>query len=72
VAPILHLAGDLDGALREALVSLEELRGQDEPFWTAVAAARDRGGGGGGVATARDRRGPSPAAPHHPRTAVEP
>ncbi len=59
MAPILHLAGDLDGALREALVSLEELRGQDEPFWTAVAAARDR-------------RGASAAAPHHPRTAVEP
>ena len=32
------IAGDFDGALREALVALEELRGQDEPFWTAVAA----------------------------------
>jgi predicted ATPase len=31
------LAGDLDSALREASASLEQLRGQDEPFWTAVA-----------------------------------
>jgi tetratricopeptide (TPR) repeat protein len=31
------LAGDFDGALREASASLEELLGQDEPFWTAVA-----------------------------------
>ncbi|HEX8927815.1 MAG TPA: DUF4062 domain-containing protein [Actinomycetota bacterium] len=31
------VVGDLDGALREASVSLEELRGQDEPFWTAAA-----------------------------------
>jgi tetratricopeptide (TPR) repeat protein len=31
------IVGDLDAALREALVSLEELRGQDEPFWTATA-----------------------------------
>jgi predicted ATPase len=30
---------DLDGALREALASLEEFRGQDEPYWTAVAVA---------------------------------
>ena len=30
--------GDLDGALREAAVSLEELRGQDEPVFTAIAA----------------------------------
>jgi hypothetical protein len=29
--------GDFDGALRAASVSLEELRGQDEPFWTALA-----------------------------------
>ena len=28
---------DLDGALREASASLEQLRGQDEPFWTASA-----------------------------------
>jgi hypothetical protein len=29
--------GDLDGALRGALASLAQLRGQDEPFWTALA-----------------------------------
>ena len=34
----LPIAGDLDGALRETAVSLEELRGQDEPFFTAMAA----------------------------------
>jgi predicted ATPase len=28
---------DLDGALREVSVSLRQLSGQDEPFWTAVA-----------------------------------
>jgi hypothetical protein len=33
------IAGDLDGVLREASVSLEQLRSQDEPFWTAVAAS---------------------------------
>ncbi len=33
------IAGDFDGALREASASLEELRGQDEPFWTALAAS---------------------------------
>jgi predicted ATPase len=32
------ITDDLDGALRQALASLEELRGQDEPYWTAVAA----------------------------------
>jgi len=31
------IVDDLDGALRQALVSLEQLRGQDEPFWTALA-----------------------------------
>jgi predicted ATPase len=31
------IVGDLDRALREASTSLEELRGQDEPFWTAMA-----------------------------------
>ena len=31
------LGDDLDGALREASVSLGELRGQDAPFWTASA-----------------------------------
>jgi predicted ATPase len=33
----LPIVGDLDGALREAAVSLEELRGQDEPVFTAIA-----------------------------------
>jgi predicted ATPase len=33
----LPIAGDLDGALREATVSLEELRSQDEPVFTAIA-----------------------------------
>jgi predicted ATPase len=33
------LAGDVDGILRWALVSLEQLRGQDEPVWTAAATA---------------------------------
>ena len=32
------ITGDLDGAQREVLASLEELRGQDEPFFTALAA----------------------------------
>ena len=32
------IAGDLDGALREVAVSLAELRGQDEPVFTAIAA----------------------------------
>jgi len=31
------IVGDYDGALRQALVSLEQLRGQDEPLWTAMA-----------------------------------
>jgi tetratricopeptide (TPR) repeat protein len=31
------ITDDLDGALREASVSLDKLRGQDEPFWTASA-----------------------------------
>jgi tetratricopeptide (TPR) repeat protein len=29
-------SGDVDGALREAAVSLEQFRGQDEPLWTAA------------------------------------
>jgi predicted ATPase len=37
MAGIAAVAGDLDGALREELACLEELRGQDEPYWTAVA-----------------------------------
>jgi tetratricopeptide (TPR) repeat protein len=32
------IAGDFDGALRAAAVSLEELRGQDEPVFTGMAA----------------------------------
>jgi predicted ATPase len=32
------IVDDFDGALRGALVSLEQLRDQDEPFWTALAA----------------------------------
>lgn len=31
------IVGDHDRALREALIALEELRHQDEPFWTALA-----------------------------------
>jgi predicted ATPase len=34
----LPVAGDYGGALREAAASLEELRGQDEPVFTAMAA----------------------------------
>jgi hypothetical protein len=34
----LPIAGDFDGALREAVVSLEELRGQDEPVFMGMAA----------------------------------
>ena len=32
------IAGDFAGALREASASLEQLRAQDEPFWTTLAA----------------------------------
>jgi predicted ATPase len=35
----LPIEGDFEGALREALLCLEYLRDQDEPFWTAVATA---------------------------------
>jgi predicted ATPase len=38
MAWILPIAGDVDGALREVAASLEELRGQDEPVFTAIAA----------------------------------
>jgi tetratricopeptide (TPR) repeat protein len=34
----LPIADDFDGALREAAVALEELRGQDEPVFTGMAA----------------------------------
>jgi hypothetical protein len=37
MAGISAVVGDLDGALRGELDSLEELRGQDEPYWTTVA-----------------------------------
>jgi predicted ATPase len=32
------IVGDFDGALQGASVSLEQLRDQDEPFWTALGA----------------------------------
>jgi tetratricopeptide (TPR) repeat protein len=31
------IVGDVDGAFRQASASLEELRSQDEPYWTAAA-----------------------------------
>jgi tetratricopeptide (TPR) repeat protein len=34
---IATVVGDFDGALRRELACLEELRGQDEPYWTTVA-----------------------------------
>jgi tetratricopeptide (TPR) repeat protein len=34
----LPITGDVEGALREVAASLEELRGQDEPVFTAIAA----------------------------------
>jgi hypothetical protein len=34
----LPVTGDLDGTLREVTVALDELRGQDEPVFTAMAA----------------------------------
>ena len=37
VAGISAVVGDFDGALRGESVALEELRGQDEPYWTTVA-----------------------------------
>jgi ATP/maltotriose-dependent transcriptional regulator MalT len=33
------ITGDFEGALGRALDSLQQLRGQDEPFWTATAVA---------------------------------
>ena len=35
----LPIRGDFDGALRTAAANLEPLRGQDEPFWTALAVS---------------------------------
>jgi predicted ATPase len=37
MAGIATVAGDFDAALRTELACLEELRGQDEPYWTVVA-----------------------------------
>jgi ATP/maltotriose-dependent transcriptional regulator MalT len=37
MAAISLVIGDFDGALRGEAVSLEELRGQGEPYWTTVA-----------------------------------
>jgi predicted ATPase len=37
IAWILPIVDDFDGALREASLSREHLRDQDEPFWTAIA-----------------------------------
>ena len=39
IAWSLPITGDYDGALREVTVSLGELRGQDEPVYTAMAAS---------------------------------
>jgi hypothetical protein len=50
MAGIAAVVGDLDGALRGELVSLEELRGRDEPYWTTVAVLT-----AGLVETARGR-----------------
>ena len=46
----LPIVGDLDGALREVAASLEELRRQDEPVFTAIAAF-----GAGSLEMALDR-----------------
>ncbi|HET8915817.1 MAG TPA: DUF4062 domain-containing protein, partial [Propionibacteriaceae bacterium] len=37
MAGIATVAGDFDGALQRELACLEQLRGQDEPYWTTVA-----------------------------------
>ena len=37
MAGIATVVGDFDGALRRELACLEELRGQDEPYWMTVA-----------------------------------
>jgi predicted ATPase len=39
MAWVLPIVGDDESALDEALAALEQLRGQDEPLWTAVAVA---------------------------------
>jgi hypothetical protein len=38
LASTLSVAGDFDGAWREVTAALEELRGQDEPVFTVIAA----------------------------------
>ncbi len=38
IAMTLPISRDFDGALRGLLACLGEIRGQDEPYWTAVAA----------------------------------
>jgi predicted ATPase len=38
IAGLSAILGDMEGALRVALTCLDELRGQNEPFWTALAA----------------------------------
>ncbi|HXZ76875.1 MAG TPA: hypothetical protein VEH31_39220, partial [Streptosporangiaceae bacterium] len=45
------MTGDPDRAIRQVLVALEELRGQDEPYWTATAVLSV---GSFQVATGRD------------------
>ena len=54
----LPITGDFDGALREVTVALEELRGQDEPVFTAIAAFTAGPGDGAGPL----RRRPAPPA----------
>ena len=39
MAGVSAVVGDFDRALRQESASLEELRGQDEPYWTTVATA---------------------------------
>jgi tetratricopeptide (TPR) repeat protein len=46
------ITGDVDGAVRSGTMSLEQFRAQDEPFWTAMAAA-----GVGGAETVAGRYG---------------
>jgi non-specific serine/threonine protein kinase len=55
----LPIADDFDGALREASVSLEELRGQDEPVYWSIAAFT---AGSLDMALGRYRDAPAPLA----------
>jgi predicted ATPase len=59
LAWILPIADDFDGALREASVSLEELRGQDEPVYWSIAAFT---AGSLDMALGRYRDAPAPLA----------